>query len=310
MTRRELQEHLSYWSDPVKRSAYELAFDELVEPGATVLDLGSGTGLLGLLALRAGAARVVAVERGDIIGPARKIAAHNGVGDRIDFVRGRSVDVDLPPVDVVVCDQIGGFVHDAGVLRFFADAEARALRPGGHLIPGSFEFFLAPVRCDRGRRAVDGWLDPVGFDLSDMWDLAVNTTQRVRPKDIELLAPGSQVAACGAASLDPIIGHATFERCVGAMDGFVGWFRARLSPSSTLTNDPLDPRRMARWVNFYPLRRRVEIAEETQVECHIDVRPADELVIWQVEVDQVSQGRQSSFHGRFLSSESLGFGPR
>ena len=51
-----LDEHREYLSDRNRLDVYARAIAELVKPGAVVVDLGAGTGIMGLLACRAGAA--------------------------------------------------------------------------------------------------------------------------------------------------------------------------------------------------------------------------------------------------------------
>ncbi len=41
--------------DQIRMAAYKNAIQEVVKPGMVVLDLGTGTGILGLWALQAGA---------------------------------------------------------------------------------------------------------------------------------------------------------------------------------------------------------------------------------------------------------------
>jgi SAM-dependent methyltransferase len=64
-----------------------------VRPGARVLDAGTGSGLLAMVAADAGAADVVAVDRHHV-GMAERIAQHNGFAGRIAFVESDLVDVD------------------------------------------------------------------------------------------------------------------------------------------------------------------------------------------------------------------------
>ena len=118
-----LSEHRQYLSDEARISAFRRAIEEIVNPGEVVLDLGSGTGILGLLACRAGAGRVYAIEESGMIGLAREVCQANGFQDRVVFIKGLSTRVELPEkVDVVVADQIGRLGFEAGVFEYFRDA--------------------------------------------------------------------------------------------------------------------------------------------------------------------------------------------
>ena len=59
-----IEEHYGYLSDRVKVAQYQEAINRLVRSEHVVLDLGCGSGLLGLMALRAGARKVYFVEEG------------------------------------------------------------------------------------------------------------------------------------------------------------------------------------------------------------------------------------------------------
>ena len=55
--------HRQFLEDAVRLDAFSRAIAEVVRPGHVVVDLGSGTGVLGLLACRAGASRVYSVDQ-------------------------------------------------------------------------------------------------------------------------------------------------------------------------------------------------------------------------------------------------------
>ena len=100
--------YYKYLTDEVRLSAYQRPINATVRPGDVVLDLGSGTGILGLFACRAGAAHVYSIEVGSIIGLAREICRVNGFLDRVTYMRGLSTELELSrKVDVVVADEIG-----------------------------------------------------------------------------------------------------------------------------------------------------------------------------------------------------------
>src|SRR5262245_37626059 len=105
-----LEEHRRYLADRVRVSAFRRALSEAVQPDTVVLDLGTGTGVLGLLACQAGARRVYAVDKGDMIELAREICHANKLHQRMVFIKGLSTRIDLPErVDIIVADQIGSF---------------------------------------------------------------------------------------------------------------------------------------------------------------------------------------------------------
>ena len=142
-----------------------------------MLDLGAGTGIMGLLACEAGAKRVYSIESGGMIEVARSVCHANGFDDRVTFIKGHSLQINLPEkVDVVVADQIGRFGFEAGVLDYFSDARERFLKPAGQTIPRQIELIVAPVECPERWEHVNFWDNSAtGFDLSSVRRWAANT---------------------------------------------------------------------------------------------------------------------------------------
>lgn len=314
MSRDQIAEHAGYLGDAVKLKAYRAALAELVEPGMSVLDLGSGTGILGILAAEAGARVVYAVDNGGILGPAGDIARSNGYGDRIIGIRDFSTRVTLPEqVDLAVCDQIGGLAYDAGVLQFFRDARERLLSPGGTMVPGGFRLFLAPIETESWRHDVNVWDSrPAGFDFSAMGEHAANTEFRLELDPSAFLAEPVQIADLAADDDEPITGivEARIERA-GELHGVAGMFLAQLSPSVTLTNCPLWPSSFRRWQTFYPLRDAVAVTPGDVVVTEFDLRPRSYIATWRVTVRPASGGpeivsrRASTVLGWLVTPEDL-----
>jgi protein arginine N-methyltransferase 1 len=284
-----VDEHREYLADRHRLDAFERAIAEVVRPGDIVLDLGAGTGILGLLACRAGAARVYAVEVSSLIGLTRAIARANACSDRIVHIKEHSTHATLPEhVDVVVCDQIGRFGFEAGVIENFADARRRFLKPDGRLVPAAVELWLAAVECPDAFAQVEFWnTRPAGVDVTPARAIAVNTGYPRHLQPGELLAPPACAGHVELSQDVPLpLRLAARLRVVraGVLHGLGGWFAAALSPGVTMTNSPLAPDRVNRRNVFLPFDRPVEVSAGDLVDASLQALPEESVVVWQAEV--------------------------
>jgi len=99
--------HHTMLLDAVRMSGFRRALEHVVRPGAKVLELGGGTGVLSFFAARH-AARVWCVERNPaMVREARRIKALNDPADRVEIVHADAFDYLPPsPVDVVICEML------------------------------------------------------------------------------------------------------------------------------------------------------------------------------------------------------------
>lgn len=105
------------------------AIEHLVRDGTRWLDLGTGSGVLAIVAARLGAARVDAVDVDpEAVEVARESAAVNGVEDR--------VRVSVGSVDGLAADRFDGCVANIATAFFLSQSReiARVLRPRGVLV--------------------------------------------------------------------------------------------------------------------------------------------------------------------------------
>lgn len=318
-----LNEHRRYLADRARLSAFERAIAEVVQPGSVVLDLGAGTGILGMLACRAGAARVYSIDRGGIIELARELYRVNGFADRVDFIRGMSTEVDLPEkVDVVVADQIEGLGYEAGLLHFFDDARERFLKPGGAMIPSRVDLFLAPVESAEARSHIEFWSSaPAGFDFRGVRARAENANYLIKLDREQLLGEPVLAASLTLTTATPAALELEASFTVsrpGTVDGIGGWCSVGLSSNVDISNSPLAATPVDRLQAFFPIERPLAVARGDRIRITMRVTSLD-IVNWKVEVRGNGAGRarfdHSTFKGMFISKEEIeksgpGFVPR
>jgi ribosomal protein L11 methyltransferase len=145
--------------------------ERLVRPGHLVLDLGSGSGILALAAVKLGAARAIGIENdpeANVV--AVRNAARNGAGDMVEFLDGDAGDLAplLGPVDLV----LSNILRSANTMLL--PAIARALRSEGIAIFSGMEVAEAPLFLPA--------LEPAGFSVLEertdtgWWGVAARRT--------------------------------------------------------------------------------------------------------------------------------------
>lgn len=306
-----VDEHRAYLSDTVRLDAFRRAIEVTVRPGDVVVDLGSGTGVLGLFALRAGARHVYSIENSGMIEVGRAIARTNGVADRVTFIARHSTEVQLPePADVLVADLVGAMGFEIGMFGTYADAR-RFMKPGGRMIPRTVTMAIAPVEDAERFAEVQFWATGcAGIDTRDVLRWAVNTGYPRRIDRQALLSADAVRTAVDSCSDSPLLrirGDVAIVRA-GIMHGIAGWFEADMADGVTLSNSPLTDDRLTRRNVFFPLERAVAVAAGDRASLHVRVRPADFVVSWDAEIHTatgVERERHSTLGGMLLTPAEI-----
>ncbi len=102
-----LQYHHNMLMDANRMKPFKAAIDHVVQPGAKVLELGGGTGVLSWFAA-AHADKVWCVEfNPDLVRESRKMLTMNPNGEKVEVVHADAFSYLPPePVDVVICEMI------------------------------------------------------------------------------------------------------------------------------------------------------------------------------------------------------------
>lgn len=306
-----LNEHLGYLIDRVKLERYEAAIEQIVRPENSVLDLGCGSGILGLMALRAGAENVIFVEESAVIEIARQTIANAGFSDKAEFIQMNSFQVSLAErVDIVVCDHVGYFGFDYGLLELLADARRRFLKPDGVIVPAQLELKLAPVESMEGRKFVAQWRDgSIPDDFSWVRSTAANTKHSLHLNSDDVLADPASLATLemGAEADSFYLWNAEFKVARdGMLDGLAGWFECQLYDDIKMSNSPTAEDRLNRPQTFLALESPIAVSAGEPVRATIMVRPLDQVIAWTIELPQQEiKVAHSTFNGLLLDRKAL-----
>lgn len=302
-------------ADRVRTDAYAAAIARAVRPGDVVLDIGAGTGVFSLLACRAGARRVYAIEPAEAIHTAREIARENGMADRIEFIQGVSTEIHLPErADVVVCDLRGALPLFQHLVPAVADARARLMAPGGILIPRADTLFAAPVDAAEAYGKLTGpWEDVHGLRMTAARRIALHAWSKARLGADALLAEPCAWAVLDYHTMTEPDVRASLAWTVaraGTAHGLSLWFRADLADGIGYETGPGAPETVY-GTPFVPFTEPVPVAAGDRIAVDLQARLVGEdyVWVWNTRIERADGGavefRQSTLLGQPLSAARL-----
>ncbi|MEI9886391.1 MAG: 50S ribosomal protein L11 methyltransferase [Rhizomicrobium sp.] len=133
--------HFGIVRDGARNQAYEAALKRAVTPQTKVLEIGTGSGILAMMAARAGAREVVTCEMVPAIAAAaREIVALNGYSDRVRVIAKKSTDLDVEAdmggrADLYVSEIVSNTIVGEDALPMTEHAARVLLTPGAKIIP-------------------------------------------------------------------------------------------------------------------------------------------------------------------------------
>ncbi|MBP2228312.1 tetratricopeptide (TPR) repeat protein [Azospirillum agricola] len=165
--------HLPMINDFERNDAYKHSLERAVKPDSLVLEIGTGSGIVAMMAARAGARKVVTCEVNPILARvAKETVANNGYADRVTVVPRLSTQLtvgeggDLPEkADVFVSELINIGMLAPRMLSVLQHARTHLVKPGGAIIPRASTVYAMLIETPELAR-----INPVkridGFDMS------------------------------------------------------------------------------------------------------------------------------------------------
>ncbi|KAI9884046.1 MAG: type I protein arginine N-methyltransferase Rmt1 [Watsoniomyces obsoletus] len=170
--------HEEMLKDEVRTRSYQNAIcqNKHLFKDKIVLDVGCGTSILSMFAVKAGAKHVIGVDMSTIIEKAREIVKVNGMSDQITLLQGKMEEVELPfpKVDIIISEWMGYFLLYESMLDTVLYARDKYLAPGGLIFPDKATLFLAGIEDgDYKEEKIGFWDNVYGFNFAPLKHVAL-----------------------------------------------------------------------------------------------------------------------------------------
>lgn len=269
--------HFGIVHDHLRNEAYARALDHYVKPGMTVFEIGTGTGILAMLAARAGAQHVYTCERrADVAEAARAIIERNGFSDRITVIAKDAEDVelgvDLPArADLFVAEIVDNSLLGEMVLPLTELARERFLKPDAILLPRT----VSAVGClvsGHGQHERYRMQEIMGFDLSPFNRFSpIEIGMPQGGGDVEPLSEPLELISFDLHRDAPGQGCGEVEMVVakdGIAEGIMRWLRLEFGAGIVFENKP--PQASAWWPLLHILPRPFQVRVGQRVPLEIN----------------------------------------
>ncbi len=264
-----LLQHQPLLEDEERVRAFAAAIGTAVRPGDVVLEVGSGTGVLAVLAARAGARRVYAVERTGLAEVAAAVARENGVGSKVRAIEGDTLAIRLPErADLLITETIGHLGLEEGLGAIVRDARRRHLQPGARVLPCRLRLLVAPLALPAFSREVLAPWRRLSGAAGQGAAQACRRIYKIRWHEGDCLAPPAVIwdIDFGAGTGPPPRGAVAFRDLrEGLLAGFGASFEAELAPGHLLSS-----RQGTTWRPiFLPLPAAVRVGRATALRLRL-----------------------------------------
>jgi type II protein arginine methyltransferase len=249
--------HVPMMNEPQRNQAYCDALASVVSADKVVFEIGTGSGLLAMMAARLGARQVYTCEAIDLIADtARKIVRRNGYEDRVLVIGKHSNSVrlgdDMPArADILVHEIFSSDLLGEHLLSALEDAKRRLLKPDAKVLPAAGSIMIALVGGEELGRHV--FVDRAfGFDLSDFNRISGRREPLFR-QDLEIAMMSMDVEAFRFDFQQQTVFPAQTRaleltsNTSGTCYGVIQWIRVELNDSLRFENHPRRQHAVANW---------------------------------------------------------------
>ena len=269
--------------DEVRTGTFKEAILQSVVEGDVVLDIGSGSGILSILAAKAGAMKVYAVEKTGIANFARELIEKNGLKDCVKIFEDNIENISLPQkVDVIVSEWMGGFAVDENLLSPLLTARDRWLKPEGKILPHHVTSWMALALDINHDTEMQFWKSrpyEVDMDLVRQYTVQEVLWTRHNVTDESLLSKPKQMWEIDLHAYPIEQAKGPFNSSLsfsvireGKLNALATWFNATFPSNIKLSNAPGAPK--THWGRYvFPLDNTVLVHPGSKIDVKFACEP-------------------------------------
>ena len=285
--------HFGIIHDDIRNETYARALRHFVKPGMVVYEIGTGTGILAMLAAQAGAKHVYTCEiRKDVAEAARQIIERNGYANHITVINKDALTIklgeDIPEqADLFVAEIVDNTLLGEQVLPLTECARERILKPNAILLPHTVTArgCLISGRGHSNRYRMD---QVMGFDLSPFNRFKpVELNAGKGGGDLERLSEDVELASFDLTRDAP---NETKKRInitvskAGNAEAIIRWLHLDFGDGITFENRPPQKSSWDPHIHIFPEPKNVICGDKIDFELYHN---RDRLFLWPANVNGV-----------------------
>lgn len=243
---------------------FATAIERAVNADSYVVDLGAGSGILSLLAAKAGARKTTAVEinRESMI-YAKQAARMNGLENKLEFFEGHFQDfIPTEKADVVICEMLSSMMLIEQQVPAAKHTMKAVLKRGGVLLPHKITIYSSLVQCDSVWNRFS--VEKLDFPKKPQ---TVSRDEIIELSDLSILSQIDLMKIPDDFKIDVTIDYEIIED--GIIHGIAGLFEAELSEGIVINMDD-------GWRDlFIPLDQSVQVSKKDTISLSVKYVPGN-----------------------------------
>ncbi len=246
--------HIPMMNEHRRNEAYKNAICSAIKKDDLVLDIGTGSGLLSMIAADCGAREVITCETSSTISKiAEKIIHKNGFGRTVKVINKNSKDLVLGQdisrkVDILVSEILSSEFVGEGIQTTVLDAKRRLLKKNGRMIPEGGSIMIALIE-NTGKLSKELFVESaLNFDVSDFNSIIANKCfLKLEDRPI-LLSDPIEAFTFDFCNFEKIYrDKKTIKICAkraGVCAGVIQWLKVNLYDEIDYENNPVEMYRL------------------------------------------------------------------